>query len=274
MMLVIVKVDGDRIARPIAPGRIMSRKGIAVPNRPILIPALTEKDLADGKFALSQGVDYIALSFVQRAADATIAREIFGAHVPLVAKIENPPPSMSSKTSSRSRMRSGRARRPRRRTLAGTSADRAAPHRSRQPRPRQAGDRRHAHAGTTVEAPSTRAEATTLTAVYQGADAVMLSAESAVGRHPTAAVAIIDRIIRAIETDRDANPSAQAAPSTAEPSPPTPAPAPPRWLDDLDCPLVVFTRSGSSAQRVSATRPKQPIHALTPSSKRPASSPS
>src|SRR5215510_3278464 len=55
MMLHIVKVDGaDRIARPVAPGRIASRKGVTAPNRPIPIPALTEKDIADGKFALTQ----------------------------------------------------------------------------------------------------------------------------------------------------------------------------------------------------------------------------
>src|ERR1041385_1523708 len=59
MMLHIVRVDAaDRIARPVAPGRILSRKGITAPNRPIPIPAPTEKDLADGMFALSQGVDY------------------------------------------------------------------------------------------------------------------------------------------------------------------------------------------------------------------------
>ncbi|MEP7211394.1 MAG: pyruvate kinase alpha/beta domain-containing protein, partial [Alphaproteobacteria bacterium] len=104
------------------------------------------------------------------------------------------------------------------------------------------------------------------TAVYQGADAVMLSAESAVGRHPTAAVSIMDKIIRAIEADRDENPSSfvprsSDAPSTADAC----ALAASKLADDLDCPLVVFTRSGSSAQRVSATRPRQPIHALTPS---------
>jgi pyruvate kinase len=112
----------------------------------------------------------------------------------------------------------------------------------------------------------TRAEANDVaTAVYQGADAVMLSAESAVGRHPTAAVAIMDRIIRAIESDRDANPSTQAAPWASAPTTADAcARAASKLADDLDCPMVVFTRSGSSAQRVSATRPKQPIHALTP----------
>jgi pyruvate kinase len=92
----------------------------------------------------------------------------------------------------------------------------------------------------------------------------MLSAESAVGRHPTAAVAIMDKIIRAIETDRDANPSFPVIPVTDNSTADACARAAQKLADDLDCPLVVFTRSGSSAQRVSATRPKQPIHALTP----------
>src|SRR4030095_15806592 len=91
MMLHVVKVDGDaRIARPVAPGRIMSRKGIAAPGRPIPIPALTDKDIADGFFALQHGVDYIALSFVQRDADVIRARQTFGDSVPIVSKIEKP----------------------------------------------------------------------------------------------------------------------------------------------------------------------------------------
>jgi hypothetical protein len=68
----------------------MSRKGIAAPGRPIPIPALTEKDIADGHFALKHGVDYIALSFVQRAADVVMAREAFGAGIPIISKIEKP----------------------------------------------------------------------------------------------------------------------------------------------------------------------------------------
>jgi len=269
MMLVIVKVDGaDRIARPIAPGRILSRKGIAVPNRPIPIPALTDKDLIDGKFALSQGVDYIALSFVQRAADLTMAREIFGAHVPLISKIEKPAALDEledivalSDAVMVARGDLGVELSPEQVPIAQRRIVRVS----------------RAHGKPVIVATHmlesmvealvpTRAEANDVaTAVYQGADAVMLSAESAVGRHPTAAVAIMDRIIRAIETDRDANPSTQAAPDPAHVTTADAcARAASKLADDLDCPLVVFTRSGSSAQRVSSTRPKQPIHALTP----------
>ncbi len=270
IMLLIARVDGDaRIARPVAPGRIMSRKGIAVPNRSIPIPALTEKDIADGRFALSQGVDYIALSFVQRAADVTLAKQVFGENVPIVSKIEKPTALDEledivalSDAVMVARGDLGVELSPEQVPIAQRRIVRVA---------RSHGKpvivATHMLESMVEALVPTRAEANDVaTAVYQGADAVMLSAESAVGRHPTAAVAIMDRIIRAIETDRDANPSTQAAPWTSTPTTADAcARAAAKLADDLDCPLVVFTRSGSSAQRVSATRPKQPIHALTPS---------
>jgi len=269
MILTIVKLDGaDRIARPVAPGRILSRKGVTAPNRPIPIPALTEKDLADGKFALSQGVDYLALSFVQRAADITMAREHFGPGIAIIAKIEKPAAleELDAIVAQADGVMVARGDlgvelSPEQVPIAQRRIVRTA---------RAAGKpviiATHMLESMVESLAPTRAEANDVaTAVYQGSDAVMLSAESAVGRHPTAAVSIMDRIIRAIENDRDANPSAQftkmtAAPTVADAC----AIAASKLADDLDCPLVVFTRSGSSAQRVSATRPKQPIHALTP----------
>ncbi len=269
MILHIVKVDGAaRIARPVAPGRIMSRKGIAAPNRPIPIPALTEKDIADGLFALQKGVDYLALSFVQRAGDITLARQKFGKDIPIIAKIEKPAALEELEAIVKE--------------ADGVMVARGDLGVELSPEQVPIAQRRIVRTARTYGKPviiathmlesmveslaPTRAEANDVaTAVYQGADAVMLSAESAVGRHPTAAVAIMDRIIRAIETDRDANPSAQAASWTSTPTTADAcARAAAKLADDLDCPMVVFTRSGSSAQRVSATRPKQPIHALTP----------
>jgi pyruvate kinase len=270
MQLHIVKVDGaDRIARPVAPGKLSSRKGIAAPNRPIPIPALTDKDIADGLFALGQGVDYIALSFVQRAADLTMARAAFGDGVPLIAKIEKPAALddldaivAAADAVMVARGDLGVELSPEQVPIAQRRIIRTA---------RAAGKpvivATHMLESMIESLVPTRAEANDVaTAVYQGADAVMLSAESAVGRHPTAAVAIMDRIIRAIETDRDNDP-----PDTRRREPPAAttadacARAAARLADDLDCPLVVFTRSGASATRVSATRPRQPIHALTPS---------
>lgn len=269
MMLYVVKVDGaDRIARPVAPGRIMSRKGIAAPGRPIPIPALTEKDIADGLFALQNGVDYIALSFVQRAGDVALAKQMFGDSVPVVAKIEKPAALdeldgivQHADAVMVARGDLGVELSPEQVPIAQRRIVRTA---------RAYGKpvivATHMLESMVEALVPTRAEANDVaTAVYQGADAVMLSAESAVGRHPTAAVAIMDRIIRAIETDRDANPSFPVTPVTETSTADACARAASKLADDLDCPLVVFTRSGSSAQRVSATRPKQPIHALTPS---------
>ncbi|HEY7799287.1 MAG TPA: pyruvate kinase [Hyphomonadaceae bacterium] len=269
MMLHIVKVDGaDRIARPIAPGRIASRKGVTAPNRPIPIPALTEKDIADGKFALQNGVDYIALSFVQRADDLALARKAFGAGVPLIAKIEKP----SALDELEGIIAKSDGVMVARGDLGVELSPEQVPIAQRRiVRTARANGKpviiaTHMLESMVESLAPTRAEANDVaTAVYQGADCVMLSAESAVGRHPTAAVAIMDRIIRAIESDRDANPSAQAAPAPAAiTTADACALAASKLADDLDCPLVVFTRSGSSAQRVSATRPRQPIHALTP----------
>lgn len=269
MILHVVRVDGaDRIVRPVAPGRISSRKGIAVPNRSIPIPALTEKDIADGRFALEQGVDYIALSFVQRAADLEMARDLFGSQVALIAKIEKPSALdeldaivAQSDGVMVARGDLGVELSPEQVPIAQRRIVRVA-----RAHGRPVIVATHMLESMVEALTPTRAEANDVaTAVYQGSDAVMLSAESAVGRHPTAAVAIMDRIIRAIEADRDADapePRRREGPATTTAE--AVARAAVKLADDLDCPLVVFTRSGASAQRVSATRPRQPIHALTP----------
>jgi pyruvate kinase len=119
-----------------------------------------------------------------------------------------------------------------------------------------------------IDAPTpTRAEASDVaTAVYQGADAVMLSAESAVGRHPQSAVAIMDRIIRAVEGDaeywrslpRDMTPP-QATTSDAI------ALSARHIADILECAaLVAYTATGSTALRVARERPRCGVIGLTP----------
>jgi len=270
VMLHVVRVDGeDRVVKPIAPGKLKSRKGVAAPGRPIPIPALTEKDLEDGRFALEHGVDYLAMSFVQRAADLELARREFGDGVFLISKIEKPAALDELEAIIQ---RSDGVMVARGDLGVELSPEQVTIAQRRIVRTSRAMGKPVIVAThmleSMIESPvPTRAEANDVaTAVYQGADAVMLSAESAVGRHPTAAVAVMDRIICAIENDRDADAPRErrrepAAASTAD----AVARAASQLADDLDCPLVVFTRSGASAQRVSATRPRQPIHALTPS---------
>ncbi len=267
MLHVVAEKGADRICKPVAPGRLKSRKGIAAPNRPIPIPALTEKDMADARFALDQGVDYLALSFVQRASDIAQAKEAFG-DVPIIAKIEKPAALDTldeivelADAIMVARGDLGVELSPEQVPIAQRRIVRSA---------RNAGKpvivATHMLESMIESSVPTRAEANDVAAaVYQGADAVMLSAESAVGRHPTAAVAIMDRIITAIETDRDED--ARDYRRREQPTDLTAvacARAAAKLADELDCPLVVFTRSGASAQRVSAIRPRRRIHALTP----------
>ncbi len=268
MLHVVGHKGGDPLCKAVAPGKLKSRKGIAAPGRPIPIPALTEKDMADAKFALSQGVDYLALSFVQRAKDIAQAREAFG-DVPIIAKIEKP----AALDELEEIVQLSDAIMVARGDLGVELSPEQVPIAQRRIVRTSRNYGKPVIVAThmlesMIESPvPTRAEANDVaTAVYQGADAVMLSAESAVGRHPTAAVAIMDRIITAIETDRDEDagqyrrretPTSETAVACAR--------AAANLADELDCPLVVFTRSGSSAQRVSAIRPRRRIHALTPS---------
>jgi pyruvate kinase len=119
-----------------------------------------------------------------------------------------------------------------------------------------------------IDAPTpTRAEASDVaTAVYQGADAVMLSAESAVGRHPQSAVAIMDRIIRAVEGDAE---YWRSLPRDMTPPQATTADAialSARHIADiLECAaLVAYTATGSTALRVARERPRCGVIGLTP----------
>jgi len=119
-----------------------------------------------------------------------------------------------------------------------------------------------------VDAPTpTRAEASDVaTAVYQGADAVMLSAESAVGRHPQSAVAIMDRIIRAVEND---NEYWASLPRDMTPPQATTADAialSARHIADvIGCAsIVAYTATGSTAVRIARERPRCGVVGLTP----------
>jgi len=119
-----------------------------------------------------------------------------------------------------------------------------------------------------IDAPTpTRAEASDVAnAVYQGADGVMLSAESAVGRHPAATVAIMDRIIRAVEADAGywralALDIASPEPTTADAI----ALSARQIADVLGCAgVIAYTRTGSTALRLARERPECGVVAITP----------
>ncbi|GIK50421.1 MAG: pyruvate kinase [Hyphomonadaceae bacterium] len=270
MQLTVIERGRNQVkARVDFGGVLKNQKGVNVPTRRIPISALTPKDREDLAFALDLGVDYIALSFVQHPEDVREARALIGERAGVISKIEKPSALAQideivdlSDAVMVARGDLGVELPPEQVPIAQRKIIRAA---------RAAG--RPVIVAThmlesMVDAPTpTRAEASDVaTAVYQGADAVMLSAESAVGRHPQSAVAIMDRIIRAVEDDdaywsslpRDMTPpqdtTADAIALSAR-----------HIADVIGCSAVVaFTATGSTAIRVARERPRCGIVGLTP----------
>ncbi len=270
MQLTVTERAGKTLkARVDFGGELKSQKGLNVPTRRIPVSALTVKDREDLAFALELGVDYIALSFVQHPDDVREARDLIGERARIISKIEKPSALEEieaivdlSDAVMVARGDLGVELPPEQVPIAQRRIIRAA---------RAAG--RPVIVAThmlesMVDAPTpTRAEASDVaTAVYQGADAVMLSAESAVGRHPESAVAIMDRIIRAVENDseywkglpRDMTPpqatTADAIALSAR-----------HMADVIDAATVVaYTATGSTALRVARERPHCGVIGLTP----------
>lgn len=184
------------------PGVLKDRKGFTVRGKALPVPALSEKDRSDLAFALEMDVDIVALSFVQTVADIEEARAIIGDRAMIVAKLEKP----AAIDNLRDIIDATDAVMIARGDLGVEFPPEEVPLIQR----RIVRVARNAAKPVIVatqmlesmveNAAPTRAEASDVaTAVYQGVDAVMLSAETAVGRHPATAVAIMNRIIRAVE---------------------------------------------------------------------------
>lgn len=252
-------------------GVISDRKGVNVPDAVVPIPALTDKDRRDLTFALEQGADWIALSFVQRPEDVAEARKLMGGSgTALMAKIEKPAavqrlgeiidladgimvargdlgvelnpedvPPLQKRIVAMTR-RSGKP------VVVATQM-----------------------LESMIESPApTRAEVSDVAnAVYDGADAVMLSAETASGAWPAEAVAIMHRIAAQVESDpgygervhfTQVRPDATTADALAVASA--------QIAETVNVAgIIVFTGSGSTARRVARERPSVPMLVLTPS---------
>ncbi|MGD9815414.1 MAG: pyruvate kinase [Hyphomonadaceae bacterium] len=250
-------------------GVLKNQKGVNVPTRRIPISALTDKDREDLAFALELGVDYVALSFVQHAEDVREARALVGERAGIIAKIEKP----SALAEIDAIVEAADAVMVARGDLGVELPPEQVPIAQRKIiRTARAAGKPVIVAThmleSMVDAPTpTRAEASDVaTAVYQGADAVMLSAESAVGRHPQSAVAIMDRIIRAVEND---NEYWSSLPRDMTPPQATTADAialsARHIADTLGCAAIVaYTATGSTALRVARERPRCGVIGLTP----------
>ena len=149
LRLVVTEAEPQRIvARVKVGGKISNRKGVSLPDTVVPVAALAAKDLADLEAALDAGIDWVALSFIQRPEDVAEAKKITRGRAAVMAKIEKPQAVTRLERYPRSRRRAdGGARRPRRRDAAGKSARRAEGNDARLPPRRQAGHRRDADAG-------------------------------------------------------------------------------------------------------------------------------
>ena len=264
-----VTVTGPDTARVDVPGLLKSRKGINVINAVLPMSAMTDKDRADMAFALEYGADWIALSFVQTAQDVMDARKIIGDRAGIIVKIEKP--SAVEELDSIMQMTDAAM-------VARGDLGVELPL-ERVPVVQRRIIRKGRELGkpvivathmleSMIDAPTpTRAEASDVaTAIYQGADAVMLSAETAVGRHPATAVAIMDRIIQSAESDpilweyfsQTEIPHEASAEDAISRSVKTIAPV-------IDAKAVFgYTLSGSTVMRLSRERPTCRIIGLTP----------
>ncbi len=252
-------------------GRIGAHKGINVPGRPLSAPALTDKDLTDLEAGVEAGVDWIALSFVRRAADIDRLRQALGrlghGRLPVCAKIEKPQ-ALDALDAILDRSDAIMVAR------GDLGVEIPIPEVPlAQKRCIEAANRAGVPVVTATQmlesmvvAPRpTRAEASDVAnAILDGTDAVMLSGETAAGAWPVAAVRVVDAIARAVE----ASPWLRRPDLEALPTHPGIGPTVVRaacWaVRESPRPLVVWTRSGASAVVASKSRPPGPLFALSP----------
>jgi pyruvate kinase len=269
----VAAVEQGKIATVVeVGGKVSNNKGVNVPDVLVPIPALTAKDKGDLAFALEQGADYIALSFVQRPEDVAEARDLVDDKAALMAKIEKPqaidrldeileladavmvargdlgvelPPEGVPPLQNRIVAAARQAGKP---VVVATQMLES----------------------MIISPTPTRAEVSDVAnAIYEGADAVMLSAESAAGAFPIEAVAMMDKIGRSVEAD----PVYSARIHFTE----TPAEA--TTADALSesaaqivrilsaSAMACYTSSGSTARRIARERAQVPTLAMTSSMK-------
>jgi pyruvate kinase len=248
---------------------LSDRKGVSVPGATIPVPALTAKDRKDLDFILRIGVDWIALSFVQHAGDVAELRRLVNGRAQILSKIEKPAAieHLEAILDVSDGLMVARG------DLGVEMATEEVP--VAQKTIVRAARRRGApviiatqmlESMTTNPSP-TRAEASDVAnGVYEGADALMLSAESASGAYPREAVTVMDAIIRRVEADpnwpnlmraehgEDADEDVDALIAAATRA---------AQARSTAC-LVAYTTTGSTARRVARERPILPVLALAP----------
>lgn len=253
-------------------GALSSNKGINLPNRSINAPILSEKDSADLQFGLSQGVDFVALSFVRTAHDVRTVKKIIqtaGKDTPLIAKIEKfeaidnideiiamadgvmvargdlgveIPLEQVPRVQKMLIRKANEVAKP---VITATQMLRSM---VENPRP-------------------TRAEVTDVAnAIFDGTDAIMLSEETAMGQHPVQAVQVMAKVAEDIESNFDYEAWTKLYENKAKLSfKQAVAHAAVKMSEDIESSAILTcTRSGSTTRRVSRYRPRQAVLVMTP----------
>ena len=269
LRLRITSYAADQAETEIVTGGILSdHKGVNVPNVVLDISPLGNKDRADLRFALDHGVDWIGLSFIQRPEDVAAARHLVDGRAALISKLEKPAaiqhldeivalsdavmvargdlgvelppedvPSLQKQII--------RACRPAGKPVVVATQ----------------------MLESMIHAPApTRAEASDVaTAIYEGADAVMLSAETATGAYPVQSVAMMGRIVTRVEKDPSFRGIMDAAHEAPQPTAPDAITAAARQVARTvsAVAIVTYTTSGTTSLRAARERPDVPILCLT-----------
>lgn len=270
LLVTVTANDGKTIdLRVDVPGILRDRKGINVIGAVLPMSAMTDKDRVDMAFALSHNVDFIALSFVQSAQDVLDAQKIIKGKAGIIVKIEKP----SAVEDLDEILELTDAAMVARGDLGVELPLERVPVVQRQIIRKARALGKPVIVAThmlesMIDSPTpTRAEASDVaTAIYQGADAVMLSAETAVGRHPATAVAIMNRIIRAAESDDEFWNYFKSRPLPHDATTEDAVSHSVRGIAEiLSCKAVYgYTSTGSTVQRISRERPPCRIFGLTP----------
>jgi len=250
-------------------GLLSDRKGVNVPGVILPISIITEKDRKDLEFGLELGVDWIALSFVQRPQDLEEARALIKGRAAIMSKLEKPAAveCLDEIVALSDGVMVARGD-----LGVELPAEHVPPIQKRMVRAcRKAGKPvivATQMLDSMVNSPvPTRAEASDVaTAVYDGADAVMLSAESASGKYPVEAVQMMNRIITQVESDPHYRDVIEASHTPAEATVPDAIFCGMRRVAGLlrVAATVTYTSSGYSTLRAARERPSAPIVSLTP----------
>jgi len=269
--LKVLETEPDRIVTEVeVGGRVSDNKGVNVPNVLVPIPALTRKDRGDLQFALEQRTDWVALSFVQRPEDVAEARALIGDRALLMAKIEKP--AAIERLNDIIALADGVM--VARGDLGVELPPEAVPPLQNKivACARQFGKpvvvaTQMLESMITSPTP-TRAEVNDVaTAIYDGADAVMLSAESAAGQYPCEAVQMMDRIANSVERDPTYPARVHFTQTRLEPTTADALAGSARQIASTVSAtvMVCYTSSGATARRIARERPSVPLLAMSAS---------